>query len=88
MVVETTTNGGGTFATQGTFAATFATGDTLTAVANPDGSVDVWRTTAANVTTYLGHSPAAAAFGPGPVGSASSSWSQAPVDNFSGGNVP
>jgi hypothetical protein len=35
--------------------ASLAAGDRLTAVANADGnSVDIWKTDAANVTTYLG----------------------------------
>ena len=47
----------------------FAIGDTLSAVANVDGSVDVWRTTAANVTSYLGRTTAAPAFtGTGRIG--------------------
>ena len=67
---------------------TFATGDTLTAVANADGSVDVWQTTAANVTTYVGHSAADAAFtGGGRIGMRLRTGTS-DVDNFSGGNVP
>ncbi len=62
--METTTNFGGSFTTQGTLAGSFANGDTLTAVANTDGSVDVWKTTG-TTTTYLGRSSAVAAFAAG-----------------------
>ena len=94
--VSTTTNGNNflpSYTTRGTMAATFASGDTLTARANADGSVDVWKTTAANVTTYLGHVAIPTSGG--------GSWSQgtgggriglllpnnARVDNFRGGNL-
>jgi len=86
-VVETTANGGSTFTTRRTFATAFAAGDRLTAVANADGSVDVWKTTAANVTTHVGHSSAVAAFtGTGRIGMGLALT--ASVDNFSGGNAP
>jgi uncharacterized repeat protein (TIGR01451 family) len=88
VIVETTTNSGGSFTNRGTFAgANFGNGDRLTALANADGSVDVWRTTAANVTTYLGHSAAVAAFtGTGRIGM--QLLVTALVDNFAGGTVP
>ena len=87
IIVETTTNSGGGFTTQGTFAATFANGDRLTAVANADGSVDVWKTTSAAVTTYVGHSSAVAGFtGTGRIGMRLPV--AASVDNFSGGTLP
>ena len=41
--VRTTVNGGITNTPRGTLAATFAAGDILTAVANADGSVRVWK---------------------------------------------
>jgi hypothetical protein len=88
-VVETTSNSGGTFTTTGSFSgANFANGDRLTAVANADGSVDVWKTTVAtSVTTYLGHSAPAAAFGGGGrIGLRL--LLTATVDNFSGGTLP
>jgi hypothetical protein len=86
VIVETTTNTGGSFTTRGTFAATFANGDTLTAVANADGSVDVWKTTLANVTTYVGRSSAVATFvGTGRIGIQLPSGAR--IDNFSGGTV-
>ena len=80
--VETTTNSGGAFTTRGTLAATLASGTTVTAVANADGSVDVWQNA-----TYLGRSSAVAAFaGTGRIGMQLLVTGQ--VDNFSGGNVP
>jgi uncharacterized repeat protein (TIGR01451 family) len=88
-VVETTSNSGGTFTTTGSFAgANFANGDRLTAVANADGSVDVWKTTVAtSFTTYIGHSAPAAAFaGGGRIGL--QLLVTATVDNFSGGTLP
>jgi hypothetical protein len=87
VIVETTTNNGLTTAAQGTFAVTFALGDTLTAVANIDGSVDVWKTTAANVTTYVGRSAPVAAFaGTGRIGIQLPT--NARIDDFAGGTVP
>jgi hypothetical protein len=68
------------------------TGDTLTAMVDATGLVTVWRTTAANVTTFIGAvqlpTTGANAFttGAGRVGI------QVPtngrVDNFAGGTVP
>ena len=67
-------------------AATLGNGDTLTALANIDGSVDVWTTTAANVTTYVGRSLASASFtGGGRIGMQLNT--NARVDNFAGGTV-
>lgn len=85
VVVERTTNSGGTFTTLSTFAATFAAGDRLTAVANTDGSVDVWRTTGAGATTYLGHSATSASTGTGRIGIRLPAAAQA--DNFAGGSL-
>ncbi len=89
VIVQRTTNSGGTYAAVSTFAASFANGDTLTAVANADGSVDAWKTTPApaSVTTYLGHSSATASTGSGRIGIQLQS-SNARVDNFSGGTLP
>jgi hypothetical protein len=88
--VERTTNGVGAspnYTTLGTFASgAFATGDTLTAVANANGSVDVWRTTAANVTTYLGRSATSASTGTGRIGIQLPTGAR--IDNFKGGTVP
>jgi hypothetical protein len=90
VLVESTTNGNNllpTFATLGTLTSgAFAIGDRLTAVANADGSVDAWRTTAANVTTYLGRTATSAFTGTGRIGI------QLPinarVDDFRGATVP
>ncbi len=89
--MQTTTNGGSSFTTLSftiPTSVTFAAGDILTAVANADGSVDVWKTAAANVTTYVGHSAADAAFSGvgGRIGMGMTATSN--VDNFRGGNVP
>jgi uncharacterized repeat protein (TIGR01451 family) len=87
VIVESTTNSGGSFTTRGTFTVSLVSTDTLTAVANADGSVDVWRTTSGNVTTYLGHSTAVATFnGTGRIGM--QLMVSAFVDNFSGGTLP
>ncbi len=90
VLVQTTTNGNNlvpTFTTTGTLTSgAFASGDTLTAVANADGSVDVWKTTAANVATYIGRTATSAFTGGGRVGI------QLPLgarmDNFKGATVP
>ncbi|MDZ4718393.1 MAG: SdrD B-like domain-containing protein [Roseiflexaceae bacterium] len=86
VVVGTTTNTGVSFTTIGTFAATFAATDRLTARANADGSVDVWKTTSANVTTYLGHSSTSSFTGSGRIGIYLST--NARVDDFRGGTLP
>jgi uncharacterized repeat protein (TIGR01451 family) len=88
ILVETTTNSGSSYTTQGTFAAVnFVSGDRLTAVANADGSVDVWKTTSTNVTTYVGHSSPVAGFtGGGRIGM--QLLVSASVDNFAGGTLP
>ena len=82
IVVSTCTNSGVNCTAQGTLAGSFAAGDTITAVANADGSVDVWKNT-----TYLGSSAAAAGFtGTGRIGMALPNTAR--VDNFSGGTAP
>ncbi len=82
VIVETTTNNGGTFTTQANFAVNFTSGDTLMVVANPDGSVDVWKGS-----TYVGRSAAVAAFtGSGRIGIQLPTGAR--VDNFVGGTVP
>jgi hypothetical protein len=90
--VGTTTTLGVSYVTAGTIAQSFVTGDTLTAMVDATGLVTVWRTTAANVTTFIGAvqlpTTGANAFttGAGRVGI------QVPtngrVDNFAGGTVP
>ena len=90
VLVQTTINGNvnnPTFTTLGTFSSgVFTTGDTLTAVAYVDGSVDVWKTTAANVTTYLGHSATSGFTGSGRIGIQLPA--NARVDDFRGGTLP
>jgi hypothetical protein len=90
VLVQRTTNGNvlvPTLTTLGTLASgAFATGDTLTAVANADGSVDVWRTTAASVTTYLGRSSTSSSTGTGRIGIQLPIGAR--VDDFRGGTVP
>ena len=82
VTVATTSNGGLTYTSQGTFTAAFANGDTLSAVANADGSVDVWQNS-----TYLGRSAPTAAFaGTGRIGLQLPTGAR--VDNFSGGTLP
>jgi hypothetical protein len=88
VIVRTTTSGGLTNTTRGSFAATFVSGDVLTAVANPDGSVEVWRNT-----TYIGRVaiPTSGA-GSFPLGTGGGRIGMivpatARVDNFRGGNV-
>ena len=86
VIVQTSTNSGVSYTTVSSFAATFANGDTLTAVANTDGSVDVWKTTAANVTTYLGHSATTSFTGSGRIGIYIPN--NARIDDFKGQTVP
>jgi hypothetical protein len=92
LTVATTTNAGGTYATAGTVSGigTLVTGDTLTAMVDQNGVVNLWKTSAANVTTFLGSAtlPANALWTTGggrvglqlPVGSR--------VDNFAGATIP
>ena len=72
----------------GTFSASFAQGDTMTAVANADGSVDVWKTTAApaNVTTFIGHSATSSQTGGGRIGVQLNNGAR--IDDFAGGTLP
>jgi uncharacterized repeat protein (TIGR01451 family) len=81
VIVETTTTGGGSYTNRGTLAAALANGDTLTAVANVDGSVDVWKNAA-----YLGRSSTSPFTGTGRIGIQLPT--NARVDNFSGGTLP
>ena len=91
--VRTTINSGGTNTVRGTLTATFANTDTLSAVANTDGSVDVWKTTAGAVTTFVGHvvipTTGAGSFPPATGGGRIGMIVPANgrVDNFSGGTV-
>ena len=94
ICVETTSTatstGGGTYTVVGVLqptGLTFASGDTLVAAARSDGSVDVWKTTAANVTTYLGRVTGTGFTGTGRIG-IQLPTSGTRIDNFSGGNLP
>ena len=84
VTVESTTNFGASFTTAGTFAATFANGNTLTALADASGNVFVWQTVGAT-TTFLGQA-ATGVTGSGRIGLHLASGAR--VDNFAGGNVP
>jgi hypothetical protein len=97
VVVEYTTNAQGAFTTSGTASlatgTAFASGDTITAQVDgtiAPATVYVWRTTAANVTTFVG----AVQIAPGTVptgGNARIGIHEpvgAQVDNFAGGTTP
>jgi hypothetical protein len=85
VIVESTT-AGSPFTTHATLPAAFANGDRLTAVANADGSVDVWRTAAGAGSTYLGRSTAVPTFtGTGRIGIRLPAAAQA--DDFAGGSL-
>jgi hypothetical protein len=85
VVVDYTTNYGASFTQTAAMPASLANGDTLTALANIDGSVDVWKTTGAT-TTYIGRSASVATFaGPGRIGMQLNTGAQ--VDDFAGGTV-
>jgi len=81
VVVETTANSGSSFTNRGTLTATFGNGNTLTAVANADGSVDVWQNA-----TYIGRVTGTTFTGTGRIGM--QLIYQSRVDNFSGGTLP
>ncbi len=89
VLVSTTTNSGGAWNDLGSVGiptGSFAIGNTLTAVINADGTVDVWKTNGG--TTYLGSVPGlAAAFTTGGrVGLLLPNSARA--DDFKGGTVP
>jgi hypothetical protein len=88
VVVATTTNIGISYSTRGSVAASFSVGDRLSAVANTDGSVDVWKTTAANVTTYLGRVTGTNFNGTGSTRVGVQVQPGSRVDDFRGGVVP
>jgi len=88
VVVATTTNGGGSYTQRGSnLAATFANGDTLTALVDATGTVTVWKTSGATTTLVGSVTITGTGFwtGTGRIGM------QVPangrVDNFSGGTV-
>jgi hypothetical protein len=84
VLVQSVTNFGITVVTNATLAATFANGDTLTALVDATGTVNVWKTTGAT-TTYVG-SATTTFTGTGRTGIQLQSGAR--VDNFAGGNVP
>lgn len=92
VTVATTTNGL-TFTTRATYAATFASGETLSATAYADGTVNVYRTSGA-VTTQLGSvtipTSGANAWAPGASGGRIGIMlpTNARADNFAGGTLP
>ena len=85
VIVETTDNAGINYAQVNAFPVTFATRDTLTAIANADGSVDVRKSSAANVTSIVGHSAATTFTGGGRLGIQLPTGAR--VDNFRVGTV-
>ncbi len=88
VVVATTTTGGLTFTLRFTFPASFAAGDTLTAVALQTGQISVYKTSGAVVTLVgTGTIPGPGFWtGTGRIGIRLPAGAR--VDNFSGGNVP
>ncbi len=84
VIVEATTNGGLSFTTAGSMAASFVSGDTLTALTDSSGFTYVWKTSGAT-TTLLGGAPTGAT-GAGRTGIFLPPGGR--VDNFSGGTVP
>ncbi|HZV54460.1 MAG TPA: choice-of-anchor Q domain-containing protein [Rhodocyclaceae bacterium] len=93
VAIETTTNNGGSYTTAGSLTGfgNFANGDTMTAMVDQRGTVYVWKTTVANVTTYIGTAtlPANALWttGGGRIGLQLNSFGSR-IDNFAGGTVP
>jgi uncharacterized repeat protein (TIGR01451 family) len=86
--VATTTNSGGSFTSRGTFAATFASGDTLSAVALDTGTVNVYKTSAATTSVVGAVTIPGAGFwtGTGRIGLLLPA--NARIDNFSGATLP
>jgi hypothetical protein len=90
QVIVETTNNGVLFTTRGTLAASFVSGDTLTARVDASGIVYVWKTAGA-VTTYLGQvalpTTGSNSFttGTGRIGLFLPSGGR--VDNFDGGTI-
>lgn len=90
--IATTSNAGANYATRASFPASFATGDTLSALADASGAVSVWKTAGGTV-SFLGSVAVPT--------SGSAGWPQASgggrigiylptnarIDNFSGGTV-
>ena len=86
VIVETTNNGNAgspTFTPFGTFNATFASGDRITAVANSDSSVMVFKTSG-STTTLVGTATVTGFTGSGRIGIQLPAGAR--VDDFSGGS--
>uniref|UniRef100_UPI003559F7EE hypothetical protein n=1 Tax=Piscinibacter sp. TaxID=1903157 RepID=UPI003559F7EE len=94
VIVSTTTNFGINYTDVGTLTGTFANTDTITAVLDGTNAVAaptvyVWRTTAANVTTFVGAVQIASNAlwqGGGQIGIQMVTGAR--VDNFAGGTAP
>ena len=82
VTVATTVNSGGTFTTRGTLAVTYSLGDTLTAIARSNGSVEIYRNG-----KYAGTVTGTTFTGSGRIGMRFLA-SGIRVDNFSGGTLP
>ncbi len=91
VVVATTTNGGLSYTTRGTLAGSFANGDTLSAVVDATGTLNVWKTSGATTTlvgTVAIPTTGSTAFiaGTGRIGMQLPAGVR--VDDFSGGTTP
>ncbi len=88
VVVATTTNFGVSYTTRGTFAATFANGDTLSAVALDTGVVNVFKTTGVTTTLVGTATIPGAGFWTGSGRIGIQLPTNARIDNFAGGTLP
>ena len=91
VTVATTTNGNNVpvnYTLRGIFAASFASGDTLSAVAYADGTVNVYKTSGATTTEIGSVTIPGAGFwtGTGRIGIQLPGGAR--IDNFAGGTVP
>jgi hypothetical protein len=90
VIVETSTNTGVTYSAIGTLPGAFTNGDTITALIDPvTATVYVWKTTPANITTFIGpvQLPMNALWtGGGTIGMQMVAGAR--VDNFAGSTVP
>lgn len=86
VIVESTANAGLAYTGLGSFTVATASGDRITAVANADGSVQVWKATGATW-SYLGQTGPSAVFtGGGRVGMQLPAGAR--VDDFSAATLP
>jgi hypothetical protein len=84
VIVETTSNGV-QFTQNGALNATFASGDTMTALVGASGTVYVWKTSG-GTSTFLGQAASTLTVTGGFIGVALPSGAR--VDDFAGGTVP